>query len=76
MVGFVIREMDFEEMDGANATGSQPCDAIGQFVVNVGGRHHGEVKLGDRLPLETSANSLLALLGLLADSRSHSKVFF
>jgi hypothetical protein len=58
MVGFVVGEMPFEQMEvavdvldesdllsqekeGADAPGTESPDALGRFVVDIGGGHHG-----------------------------------
>ena len=44
----VLDEVDFlsQQKDGSDATGAEPADAIGIFVVDIGRRHHGDRPLG------------------------------
>ena len=75
MVGFVIREVAFEEVEGAvdvgdqsgpasdqehgaDAAGTEAVDAVGQFIMDVGGGHHGLIALWPRAVLNAIEDSL------------------
>ena len=70
-----------QQENGADTAGTEPFDAIGLFVVDIGGGHHGFGSLGFAYILETEANSppsflkdsLLASQTLFSESSSHSK---
>ena len=70
-----------QQEHGADAARREPPDAIGQFVVDVGGGHHGLIAFRSGPILDTVEDSTLAFLedpavafsGLLGDSGSHSK---
>jgi hypothetical protein len=97
MVGLMIREMRFKEVEigvdvgdqagparqkqhGADVTGTQPLDTIGQFLVDIGGAHHGLGPLGPRRIDESAVNSSpvfrersrLASVAFFSESSSHS----
>ena len=67
--------------NGADTAGTDPFDAIGVFVVDMGGSHHGFGLLGLAYILEPQANSpssflkdsLLASQTLFSESSTHSK---
>src|ERR1700678_937436 len=67
--------------NGADTAGTEPFDAIGVFVVDIGGGHHGFRLLGLAYILEAEANppsaflkdSLLASQTFFSESSSHSK---
>ena len=65
-----------QQEHGADAAGSEALDAIGQFVVDVGGGHHGEIALESQPIPKVLVNSPLAFLEFLADIGSHSKAPF
>ena len=106
VVGFVVGEMSFEEMEvavdvadqadplrqqehGADAAGGEALDAVGEFIVDVGGGHHGLLAFGfgpirdafEEPPLAFAEDPAVAFprhlavafSGLLGDSSSHSK---
>ena len=63
-----------QQVHSADAAGTEALDAIGEFVMDVGGGHHGLVALGSGLirdasedsPLTLVENSAVAFLRLLA----------
>ena len=106
VVGFVIGEVTFEEMEvavdvadqaglasdqehGAEAAGTEAVDAAGQFIMDVGGGHHGLITFGPGAVLDAIEDSLttfaedsaisfsglvaLVFSGLAGESSSHSK---
>ena len=70
-----------QQKHGADAAGAETLDAIGQFVVDIAGGHHGYGPLGTRWLPETLVNSspsfledsLLACLAFFSESSTHSK---
>ena len=90
VVGFVIGEVAFEEVEvvidigdetcgacdqehGADATGGQSLDTIGQFVVDVVGGDHRAFPLGAGPILDATEESSLALPEFVEDIGVHSK---
>ena len=84
VVGLVVGEVAFEEMEvvidvgdqpgpachqehGADAAGGQSLDAIGEFVVDVGGGDHGAFALGTGAVLDAAEDSPLASAQLVED---------
>jgi hypothetical protein len=70
-----------QQENGADTAGTEPFDAIGVLVVDIGGGHHGLGSLGLAHILETEANSppsilkvfLLASQTFFSESSTHSK---
>ena len=70
-----------QQEEGPDAAGTEPADAIGMFVVDVGRGHHGSWPLGaGRLvesfldsPSPLLEESLLACGALFSESSTHSK---
>src|SRR5262249_1791812 len=79
----LLDEIDLlsKEKDGPDAAGTEPTDAIGMLVVDVGGRHHGYGPLGAGCIVESFLDappcfleeSLLACRTLFSESSTHSK---
>src|SRR5271169_4818403 len=70
-----------QQEEGPDATGTEPSDAIGRFVVDVGRGHHGDRPLGAGCVVESFLDSPSPLLegslpacgAFLSESRTHSK---
>jgi hypothetical protein len=70
-----------QEKEGADASGTESPGAIGPFVVDIGGGHHGEGPLGPGSIVESLLDSppsvlkgsLLACGAFFSDSGTHSK---
>ena len=70
-----------QQENGADTAGTEPFDAIGLFVVDIGGGHHGLGSLGSGQIGETAVDSppsfleafLLASLAFSSESSTHSK---
>jgi hypothetical protein len=70
-----------QQQHDTDAAGAKTLDAIGQFVLDVGGGHHGHRPLGTGWLPKTLVNSspsflensLLACLALFSESSTHSK---
>jgi hypothetical protein len=70
-----------QQENGADTAGSESFDAIGVFVMDIRGGHHGFGLLGPGFIRETEANSppaflkdsLLASLAFFSESSAHSK---
>ena len=79
----LLDELDFlgQEKDGPDAAGTEPTDATGMFVVDIGGGHHGYRPLRPGRIVEPFLNSpssllegsLLAGSPLFSESSAHSK---
>ena len=73
-----------QQKNGTDTAGTEAFDAIGVFVVDIGGGHHGFGSLGLAYILETKTNSppsflelsLLAGLAFFSESSTHSKAPF
>jgi hypothetical protein len=70
-----------QQENGADTPGTEAFDAIGVFVVDIGGGHHGFGSLANAYIRETEAKSapsilkesLLACLAFFLESSCHSK---
>ena len=70
-----------QQEEGADAAGTEPADAIGMFVVDVGRGHHGSRPLGAGRRVESFLDppsplleeSLLACRRVFSESSTHSK---
>ena len=71
----VLDEMKFlsHEVDGPDATGGNGFGAVGDFIVDVGGGHHGLMTFHTGLIFDAAGNTTLACGELSADSGVHSK---
>ena len=73
-----------QQKNGTDTAGTEAFDAIGVFVVDIGGSHHGFGSLGLAYILETKTNSppsflelsLLAGQAFFSESSTHSKAPF
>jgi hypothetical protein len=73
-----------QQENGADTAGTEALDAIGLFVVDIGGGHHGLGSLGSGQIGETAVDSppsfleafLLASLAFFSESSTHSKASF
>jgi hypothetical protein len=73
-----------QQENGADTAGTEPFDAIGLFVVDIGSGHHGLGSLGSGQIGETAVDSppsfleafLLASLAFFSESSTHSKASF
>jgi hypothetical protein len=62
-----------QQEHNTNTAGSEPHDPIGQFVLDVVGRHHGAFPLGPGTNFDAAENSPLALTQFAQDIGIHSK---
>ncbi len=70
-----IKPILHQQEHGADTAGGEALDALGQFIVDVGGGHHGLVAFGSRTILDAyedpppafAKNPTVAFPGLLAD---------
>jgi hypothetical protein len=70
-----------QQEEGPDAAGTEPSDAVGRFVVDVGRGHHGSRPLGAGRIVESFLDSpsprlegtLLACGALFSESSTHSK---
>ena len=71
----ILNQAEFlsHEVDGSDATGGDGPSAVGHFIANVGGGHHGLMTFDAGLILDPAGDPALACDELSVDSGVHSK---